>query len=144
MNKQKKEEEEVTVDFEGKVSKLDKWKYNDTLNDIARMCFMHMGLPSFKRHVKALYKALRAASTKKMNIREELDNEYERLWNIFQSKKNQIADAYWLGWLVQDIRVEEEEDKFWSNLFDYCLECATAAGFTIYTEVIDESVGLRG
>jgi len=132
-------------DVPGRASKIDKWRYNDILNDIARQGWYTLGDPSFKKWSKRFYFALRVVNTKTLPIREALDKKYNELWNIYDSRKKWLMkqNELWGDTFKKGDYLDRWEEEFWEELFDYSLDLATQAGFTFHLENVDESVGLR-
>ena len=64
--------------------------------------------------------------------------------NIFYTDQLQKNNEVWNDYYRRDFYLSLWEEKYWEALFDYSLELATQAGFTIYLESIDESIALRG
>ena len=132
-------------DVPGRASKIDKWQYNDILNDIARQGWYNLGTKYFKNWAKRFYKALRVINTKNLPIRKYLDKKHDELRDIYDERVRWLKqrEELWGNPVKRDDYLDRWEEEYWEDLFDYSLDLATQAGFTFHLENIDESVALR-
>jgi len=140
------ESEYVEIDTYGKVSKLDKWDYNKTLNILARNALFTKKTPQFGYWVDRFVTALKVVNVKKLPLKKILNEQEEKIRYIeYYDKADELKKNYevWHDPYKRDNYLDLWEEKYWEHLFDYSLELATQAGFTIYLESIDESIALR-
>jgi len=140
-------DEYIEIDTYGKVSKLDKWDYNKTLNILARNALFTRKTPQFGYWVDRFTTALKIVNVKKLPLKKMLQEEEEKIREIeYYSKTDQLKKNFeiWNDDYKRDTYLNLWEENYWEKLFDYTLELATQAGFTIYLESIDESIALRG
>ena len=138
---------ELETNIDTKVSKVDKWKYNDILNDLARRTLIAKGSVYFGENVLKFITALKPISTDKLPIKQRLAAAETILSERFYwSKIDELKkiNAIWNHPLKRGIMEEEWKDDFFVAYFDYALDVATAAGFTIQLENIHEGTGIRG
>lgn len=135
--------EEVDIVIDGKVSKLDKWKYEDTLNILARNAIFTLGTSAFYVWVDRLAVALRCVNVKSLPLRDKIDKERKKMNDCYNQDMNYLEKIQ-----PHEIRRSIMEDsvrqKHYENFLDFLLDLATNAGFTLYLESIDESASLRG
>ena len=137
----------IEIDTYGKVSKLDKWDYNKTLNILARNALFTMKTPVFGYWVNRFVTALKVVNVKKLPLKKmliEKDSEIREQEYYNKTDQLQKNNEVWNDYYRRDFYLSLWEEKYWEALFDYSLELATQAGFTIYLESIDESIALRG
>jgi len=139
------EPEYVEIEGIGRASKVDKWKYNDTLNDLARKSLYTLGTPSFSYWSKRFIRSLRIVNLKNLPLKKMIDNKDEELKQIYYDKEKDLKKKYeiWYDAYKRDSRLSKWEEEYWEDLFEYCLELATKAGFTLHLDSIDESIALR-
>lgn len=141
------EDEEVNINnLTGRASKVDKWKYNDILNDIARRALYNLATPSFGYWSKRFVKALRVINIKNLPMKDMIDKQdflyRDTLYynKIDELKKN---NEVWFDLYKRDYYLDKWEEEYYVAIFDFCLELATQAGFTFHLDSIDESVAIR-
>ena len=141
-----KEDEYIEISTDGKVSKLDKWQYNDTLNLLARNALFTRKTKLFGYWVDRFITALKIVNTKNLPLKQMLTNNDQTLREtMYYSKTEQLKknNEIWFDPIKRDIYLDLWEEQYWEALFDYGLELATQAGFTIYLESVDESIAMR-
>jgi len=134
-------------DVTGRASKVDKWKYNDILNELARQSLYTLGTPRFGHWVKRFIKALRVVNVKNLPLRDMIDQTESKLKEqLYYVKEDQLKKQYeiWGDFYKRDIYLDKWREEYYEAMFDYTLDLATRAGFTFHLESIDESVALRG
>ena len=131
-------------EFPGHASEYDKWKYNFILNDLARQALYTLGNPYFSHWVKRFIKALRVIDVEKLPIREKIDNENKTLLDIYYNKVNILQKDYdiWNHPLKRAEVLDRYEEEYWESLFDYGLDIATKAGFTIDIKLSSEGADI--
>ena len=130
----------------GRASKIDKWKYNDILNDIARRGLYVLGTPQFSYWSKRFVRALRIVNLKNLPLKKMIDERDEELKEeLYYSKERVLKKNFevWYDAYKRDSYLTKWEEDYWEALFEYCLELATKAGFTLHLDSIDESIALR-
>jgi len=140
------QDEYIEIDTDGKVSKLDKWQYNDTLNLLARNALFTRKTKLFGYWVDRFITALKIVNTKNLPLKQMLvDNDQRLRENKYYTKTERLKknNEIWYDPIKRDIYLDVWEEQYWEALFDYGLELATQAGFTIYLESIDESIAMR-
>ena len=136
----------LDIDVPGRASRLDKWKYNDILNDIARKALYSLGTPWFGYWVKRFVKALSVVNMKNLPLKKMIQDEDHLLKEEFYySKADELKKNFeiWYDDYKRDCYLSQWEEQYWDALFEYSLELATKAGFTFHLDNIDESVALR-
>jgi hypothetical protein len=139
--------ENTAYDLDGRVSKIDKWKYNDTLNILARNALFLKGTPRFGYWVSRFVTALKPINTDKLPLRQILvDAEYHLSEKYYWIKIDQLRKNYeiWYDDFKRDHYLSIWEEEYWEKLFDYALELATRAGFTIYLVKYEHKIGGGG
>jgi len=134
-------------DVTGRASKVDKWKYNDILNDLARQALYTLGTPRFSHWVKRFIKALRVVNVKNLPLRDMIDQTENKLKEqLYYVREDQLKKDYeiWYHPIRRDLYLDKWEEEYYEAMFDYTLDLATRAGFTFHLESIDEGVALRG
>ena len=140
------DDEYVDITTPGRASKVDKWKYNDILNDLARRAWYNYGTPNFTHWASRFINALRIVNIKNLPLKKMInkkDNELKE--TLFYKKADQLKKRYdiWNDNYKRIIYLDKWEHDYWEALFNYCLDLATQAGFTLVIDSIDESVALR-
>jgi len=139
--------EEIEIDLAGKVSKLDKWDYNKTLNILARNALFTRKTHQFGYWVDRFVTALKVVNVKNMPLKKMLQEQDQELRiEYYYGRTDELKKNYeiWYDDFKRDYYLDLWEEQYWENFFDYALELATQAGFTIYLENIDEGIALRG
>jgi hypothetical protein len=136
----------IEIETSGKVSKLDKWEYNKTLNILARNALFTKKTPKFGYWVDRFVTALKVVNVKNLPLKKMLSETKEKiLEKEYYRKEDKLKHNYeiWNDPYKRDICLDEWEEQYYEKLFDYSLELATQAGFTIYLESIDERMSMR-
>jgi len=136
-------EAEVDVVIDGKVSKLDKWKYEDTLNILARNAIFTLGTPAFYVWVDRLATALRCVNIKNLPLRDKINKERGNMGDCYNKDMDyleKIQPHEIKRYIMEDVI----RQKHYENFLDFLLDLATNAGFTLYLESIDERAAMRG
>ena len=137
----------IEIDVPGRASKIDKWKYNDVLNDIARRALYFLGTPWFRYWAKRFIMAMRVINVRNLPLKKMIDDKDKELREeLYYSRADVLKDYYeiWFDPFKRDFYLDKWEEEYWETLFEYALELATQAGFTLRLDAIDESVALRG
>jgi hypothetical protein len=138
---------DYSIDIGGKVSKLDKWDYNKTLNILARNALFTRKTPHFGYWVDRFVCALKVVNVKNMPLKKMLYEQDNKLRDeYFYTRTDNLKKNHeiWNDPYKRDYYLDLWEEQYWEAMFDYSLELATQAGFTIYLESIDEGMALRG
>jgi len=141
------EEASIELDRAGKVSKTDKWQYNDTLNILARNALFTKDTPNFGYWVSRFVTALKIVNVKFLPLKKVLTEAdiYFREKCFYEKVDVYSKDNWtWEDPYKRAIMCDKWQQNYWESLFDYALELATQAGFTINLESIDESIAIRG
>lgn len=141
-----KPDEYIEIDTDGKVSKLDKWQYNDTLNLLARNALFTRKTQLFGYWVDRFVTALKIVNTKNLPLKKMLlEHDNQLRDSKYYNKTEQLKKNHeiWYDPIKRDNYLGVWEEQYWEALFDYSLELATQAGFTIYLESVDESIAMR-
>lgn len=139
--------DEIDYDIEGKVSKLDKWKFNDTLNILARNAYFTKGTPMFSSWVDRFVTALKPVNTKKLPLKEKIETADAFLSEkYYWEKHDKLKKNYeiWYHPIKRDLYLDKWKEQYWEKLFDYAMELATSAGFTIYLVQYEPKTGGGG
>ena len=137
----------LDINIDGKVSKIDKWKYNDILNDLARHALINKGNIYFNGWVKKFVTALKPVSTPNLPMKTKLEKVEQQLGErLYWSKRRNLQKnrAIWYHPYKSEGYLNKWEQDFWEAYFDYALEMATQAGFTIHLDSIDQGIAMRG
>jgi len=135
----------IELGVPGRASRVDKWKYNDILNDLARRALYTMGTPVFSYWSYRFVKALQVVNIKNLPLKRIIYEKNEYLLDVFHDKKDDLKKKRWI-WhdeYKRDCYLDLWGEQYWCDLFEFCLELATKAGFTLQLDSIDESVALR-
>jgi len=140
------EDEEIEIDVAGKVSKVDKWNYNDTLNVLAKNALFTKKTMPFGYWVDRLVTALKIVNVKNLPLKKMLNDQEEIFRDGYYLKLDELKKNYeiWYDPLKRKIQLDKWEQIYYETLFDYALELATQAGFTIHLDSIDEGIAMRG
>jgi len=91
--------------------------------------------------------ALKPVNTKKLPLRKNLEQaEYYFSEKCYWKRVDELKKNYeiWNDFYKRDIYLDKWEEDYWEQLFDYSLELATSAGFTIYLVQYEPQVGGGG
>jgi len=138
-----REAEVELIDIDGKVSKVDKWTYNYTLNEFARNALRTVGTPLFKGWVKKLKMALSAVNSKRLPLRTMIDKEWDEM-NDFYNEDLDYLERVQPHIIKRSITEDWIEEKHHENFLNFLLDLATRAGFTIYLIQEEPRVGGGG
>lgn len=136
----------IEISTDGKVSKLDKWQYNDTLNLLARNALFTRKTRLFGYWVDRFVTALKIVNVKNLPLKRMLTEQDGTLrTELYYSKTDVLKKNYeiWYDPFKRDYYLDIWEEQYWEALFNYSLELATQAGFTIYLESVDEGIAMR-
>jgi hypothetical protein len=134
----------ISDGMRGTVSKYDKWAYNNVLVDLARQVLFHRNTPKSYEWVERFIAALCVVNTRHLPIKDRIDAKKHALL----AEANSVYDK----WVADNptakrskkYRVEcDVRRQYWNELFEFALDVATDAGFTINIDLIHESDGLR-
>ena len=141
-----REDEYIDITTPGRASRVDKWKYNDILNDLARQAWYNLGTPWFTYWAKRFIKALSIVNIKNLPLKKIIhEKDIELKESLYYNRTDKLKKKYeiWNDPFKRDIYLHKWEEEYWETLFDYCLDLATQSGFTLVIDSIDESVALR-
>jgi len=141
------EEDIYKEDLDGRVSRVDKWKYNDTLNILARNALFSKGLPQFSNWVDRFVAALKPINTKRLPLKKKLEDADDYFYKIEyfdKREKLKLSPEIWGDPYKKGGYLDKWSQNYWEALFDYSLELATQAGFTIYLVKHEHRIGGGG
>jgi len=143
-----KEDDEsfIEIDAYGKVSKLDKWEYNKTLNVLARNALFTKKTIQFGFWVDRFITAIKIVNIESLPLKKMIKDEEKKIRSNYYDKLDMLKKniEIWYDDYKRDYYLDIWAEQYWEELFDYGLEVATQAGFTIYLESIDQNIATRG
>lgn len=132
------------AELRGRISKMDRWSYNKLLTDLARNVLFTRGNPESRIWVERFVTALSVINTKQLPIKDKINNKKDTLLKeINLEYDNKLEKHPNMKRFVKYSLERSLRQWYWEHLFEYALDLATEAGFTLGIDLIHEAEGIR-
>ena len=111
---------EYTISQDGKVSRLDRWNYNDTLNILVRNALFTKGTPQFGYWVDRFASALRVISLRNLPLKRKINEVDMKFRDEYYWDKVKVLKQHediWADIIKRDCYLDEWEEEYWVALF---------------------------